>query len=71
MKKKQKHFSIPDHQLAETLIFIIAVYEKTNKNKIEFLIIFVGIIVKIVFHIKNCLKFLVKSLLRYVFLLIT
>ena len=43
--KKQKHFSLPDHQLVE---YLILVFERTDRNKNEFVTKFVGIIVTII-----------------------
>ena len=45
--KKQNYFSLPDHQLAENLIRIFGFYEKTKRDKNEFVTKFVGIIVTI------------------------
>ena len=32
INKKQKYFSLPDHQLAENLLFVFGFNERTNKG---------------------------------------
>ena len=46
--KKQENFSLPDHQLAEILIFVFDFCERTKKGENKFVIKFVGIIAAII-----------------------
>ena len=49
MNKNEKYFSLPNHPLAKNLIIVSGIYERMKREKIEFVIKFVGIIVPIVF----------------------
>ena len=50
MNKKQKYFSLPDHQHAEHLILVFGYYKKGQKeDKSDFVTKSVGIIVAIIF----------------------
>ena len=50
INKKQKYFSLLDHQLAKNVILVFGFYERTKKGiKATFLTTFVGIIVMIIF----------------------
>ena len=48
-QKKQKYFSLPDHQLAENLIFVLVFKKGQKEDKGEFVTKSVGIIVTIIF----------------------
>ena len=40
INKKHSYFSLPDYQLAQNLILIFTLYERTKKDKREFVTIF-------------------------------
>ena len=44
----QNYFSLPDRKLAENLIFAFRFYERTKRDKSEFLTKLVGIILPII-----------------------
>ena len=49
MKKKQKNFLLPDHELAENLILNFGLHERTKEDKSEFVTKYVGNVITIIF----------------------
>ena len=59
--KKQKYYSLPDHQLAENLILVLICKKGQKVHKKDFVTKSVGIIVTIIFMCKNMSQIAGKS----------